>query len=343
MFHYVDRLLYTFIFLAVIINGIYILIEENWDFMKYSFFWLYNGMAVWCFDQLRWKTGFERYLKAGVKINILIQTGIWISGNGALFYEPWGGTRYMGTFHDPNQLAFFIFTMILLLYLTTNHLVKEAGIYYLFAVILIWASKSTGVFLGVFLFVVSAGIQRGFKYHFYPRLPILIKGMLWLGLFTLFLFLWQMFVHVNKFSLGSEGFTLIQRIQEKLWKIKQDGLIGLCYDRGWEKLFLYPKYLIYGAGEGGFSRFSLAGQINEIHSCLFSILFCYGIVPSCLALLWLRQQLKQMPIWMWPAILGLLVESFFLINYRQPLFWLVLVYGRISCTKIKKRINNSGS
>ena len=119
---------------------------------------------------------------------------------------------------------------------------------------------------------------------------------------------------------------MISRIQEKLWKISHGGLTSLILDRGIEKLLLYPQYILWGAGEGGFDRFTLASQINEIHCCLLSILFCYGIVPTCILLKWLWKNLKCNSKAVWCAIAGLLIESFFLINYRQPLFWMILIY-----------------
>lgn len=30
------------------------------------------------------------------------------------------------------------------------------------------------------------------------------------------------------------------------------------------------------------------------------------------------------------AVIGLLVESFFLVNYRQPMFWMILLYGSVA-------------
>ena len=52
-----------------------------------------------------------------VKVNIGVQLLIYLTGRGRIFREYWGAVRYQGTFNDPNQLAFFLFMMILLLYL----------------------------------------------------------------------------------------------------------------------------------------------------------------------------------------------------------------------------------
>ena len=112
-------------------------------------------------------------------------------------------------------------------------------------------------------------------------------------------------------------------------KVAHGGLLGLFLDRGMEKLVLYPQYLLYGAGEGGFDRFTLASQVNEIHCCLFSVMFCYGLIPTLCLLVWLGRKLRYADAAMACAVMGLLAESFFLVNYRQPMFWMILLYGSV--------------
>ena len=72
-----------------------------------------------------------------------------------------------------------------------------------------------------------------------------------------------------------------------------------------------PQYLLYGAGEGGFDRFTLASQVNEIHCCLFSVMFCYGLIPTSCLLVWLGRKLRRIDAAMTSAVIGLLAESFF--------------------------------
>ena len=131
------------------------------------------------------------------------------------------------------------------------------------------------------------------------------------------------------FDVKTVDYNMLTRIQEKIWKVAHGGLLGLFLDRGMEKLVLYPQYLLYGAGEGGFDRFTLTSQINEIHCCLFSVLFCYGIIPTVFLLIWLVRNLRYMNAAMMCAVAGILAESFFLVNYRQPMFWMILVYGSV--------------
>ncbi len=324
-----DKLLYIFLLCVVIINSVYMCQERNIGFVKYSIYWLYNGMAIWCFRYIGREQNFKKYSVVAVRTNILIQTGIWISGRGRFFYEYWGGTRYMGTFNDPNQLAFFLFMMILLLYLLREKRQIWDGIFYGMAIVIIIASKSTGIFLGVVAFGGCLVVKWMYRIYKADKLPRQVWRMgVAILLISITAGLWVLWPDAD-FSIQEGNFTLIERTQEKIWKLNQDGAGGIFMDRGLDKLILYPQYVIFGAGEGGFARFPASVQINEIHCCLFSILFCYGIVPTGILLVWLGRQLKLLEEWMWPAALALLAESFLLINYRQPLFWLILVYGAV--------------
>ncbi|MFR3284485.1 MAG: hypothetical protein ACLTR6_09205 [Clostridium fessum] len=67
----------------------------------------------------------------------------------------------MGTFNDPNQFAFFIFTMILVLFMEYR---RKADVYsrkhglrvwgmFLLGVFLIGKAKSTGMFMGLLAFL----------------------------------------------------------------------------------------------------------------------------------------------------------------------------------------------
>ncbi len=321
---------YLFLICVVAVNGVYAWREKNTEFVRYTAYWLYNGMAIWCFRRLGQKEGFVRWVAAGAQVNILVQTGVWLSGHGRLFYEYWGGTRYMGTFNDPNQLAFFVFLMAVLLYLSRGEKKKLAdGIFYILAIGIIGASKSTGVFLGVLAAAAALAARGTFRLYRSGRIA---RRVWWIGGAACILVLAAAIICLwppADFSIQEGNFTLVERIQEKIWKIAHGGLGGLLEDRGMEKLWLYPACLLTGAGEGGFARFPLAAQVNEIHSCLFSILFCYGIIPTGILIFWLFREFRFVRGWMWPVILGLLAESFLLVNYRQPMFWLVLVWGSL--------------
>lgn len=332
-----DWLLFLFISCVIVINGIYTSLLGSGDFIRASLFWIYNGLAVWCFVRLGEGKNFEKWLCTGIKINLTLQILILLSGRGRLFYEPWGGTRYMGTFNDPNQMAFFIFCMVLLLYLYGK---RGKGVFYILSSILIWKTKSTGAFLGVLVFAVALSIRKLSRIVTPCKSRRIFIVLITIGALCIagVLFL---AVTPGEAAVGRDSFTVFQRIQEKMGKMKGEGLEGLIFDRGWEKMLLYPGFLLFGAGEGGYERFLLAQQVNEIHSSLFSVLFCYGAAPTILLLVWIDKQLKSLNGWMWPAVLALLTESFFLVNYRQPIFWMILLTGRIYMVNAKNKYKHA--
>lgn len=328
-----DFTLYCFLLCVVTINCIYSILYHDSTFLLFTSFWIFNGCAIWCFRTLASKYGkaFFLCIIIAAKGNILIQFVIFAMGKGRLFYEYWGATRYMGTFNDPNQLAFFLFMMILLCYLYhCQYSDQTFPVFYLLGIIPMLASKSTGSLLGMFVFTIAMILWKTFSFWRQKHLP---QSFLAAGL-SLVIISFIIFLHLiwptSDFDLHTADYTMLTRIQDKLWKISHGGLLSLVLDRGIDKFMLYPKYLFLGAGEGGFARFLLTDQYHEIHSSLLSLLFCYGIVPSLILLTWLFGNLKNCTPKMWCAVLALLVESFFLINYRQPMFWLILLYGSLA-------------
>ena len=293
-----DILLYLFLGFVIVINSIYGILNQNREFFKYSLFWLYNVCAIWTFRELCNLFGakFLRQLNYIVKLNIITQLLVYLSGHGRLFHEYWGALRYMGTFNDPNQLAFFLFLMILLAYLySCTAKDKTFPVFYLLTVPVLLATKSTGILLGFLSFTSLAILYVLYRtvthYHISKKLwgTAMILAAIFLGIFLIKI--WP----ADNFDVKNLDYTMTSRIQEKLWKISHGGLTGLILDRGMEKLVLYPQYLLFGAGEGVFARFTLASQVNEIHCCLFSVLFCYGILPACLLLKWIWNNIKGCP------------------------------------------------
>lgn len=335
-----DGLFYAFLIFVVVINAYYGTRLGNRGFLKYTIFWIYNGCGIWTFGKLLLNRNRDdnihllKWINHIAKFNIVLQMIVYLSGHGRIFYEYWGAERYQGTFNDPNQLSFFLFMMVLLLYLYRCEFGDRSfPFFYLLALPVIVASKSTGTLLGLMVFtfaVVFYALYGAVRRKNVSR-KVWITGVV-SGFFLFCLLLWWIWPTAD-FDVKTMDYNMLTRIQEKIWKVSHGGLLGLILDRGMEKLVLYPHYMLYGAGEGDFERFTLASQINEIHCCLFSVLFCYGIVPTVCLLGWLVRKLRFMNAAMMCAVAGLLAESFFLVNYRQPMFWMILLYGSVSyCT-----------
>lgn len=343
-FYKIDIPWYVFIIAVCIINGFYYCYNQNGQFLLFTLYWMYVTMAIWIFRTLA-SEQFLFGLGIVCQINLLVQTIIYFLGKGRYFHENWGGSRFMGTFNDPNQFAFFIFTMLLILVLIylRNQQKKYIWLFWADAVFLIGVSKSTGVFTGLLTLIVLLAGCLIWKNYKKSKCKTLWNISLLLGAVFIMMALYYIWPKAD-FDISLTDYTLLDRIRQKIWKFSHGNLADLLYDRSAERLVLHPKYLLYGAGEGMFERF-LPGdyvnqitpgvfdvvRVNEIHSSLFSVWFSYGIIPLLGLLYWGGKNIRFCDKWQLIVVMALIVESFSLMNCRQPFFWFIIIFA--SCYK----------
>lgn len=352
---------YLFLGFVVLINGCWYVHYGNREFLCYTMYWVYSAAAIWTFRVL-YSHEFMRGVTLACGVNILVQAAVLFWGHGRYFHETWGGSRFMGTFNDPNQFAFFIFTMFLVLFMAyrqrnengageTRQQILMRVLFYLvsgLSLFLIVRSKSTGMFLGLLVFFFVLLWQ-----WFWDRMRSSGRRLAWqlggIGLaVAVCILLWQLWPSAD-FDISQTDYSLISRIQQKIWKFSNGNLADLLYDRSAERLVLEPQYLLFGAGEGYFERFIPWGfearlspgvfhvfHVNEIHSSFFDVWFSYGLIPMLLLTYWIMKHAVRCSRRQKAAVLALLVESFTLMNLRQPLFWFILVWSGMRITEKQK-------
>jgi hypothetical protein len=317
-----NMLLYMFLVLAIMINGFYHKIVADQRFLFSSLYLLYIGITVYSYD-----TGINRGLIDKVRFvlyaNIGIQFLIYCCGVGRVFYEFWenGATRYMGTFTDPNQLGFYMFIILVYSYLTKN---RKIDIYLfpissILGIFLVIQSKSLSAILGLFVLYVLVCLK------FIIEKLKLNKLIVCAGLIFVTCSVGYYFWPPADFRLETVEYTTVNRIRYKLYKvIYANGIKDILSERAAEKLVNYPEYLIYGAGEGYYERY-YPEPVNEIHSSFINLFFAYGVIPFSLLIAWFRKRLKKMNSVSWICFISIIVESTFLVNYRQALFWIAWI------------------
>ena len=345
---------YLFLGFVVLINGCYYVHYGNREFLLYTMYWVYSAAAIWTFRVL-YSHVFMRGVVLACSVNILVQAAVLFSGQGRYFHESWGGSRFMGTFNDPNQFAFFLFTMFLVLFMAycqrnrngsgdTRQQILLQGLFFLVSALvlfLIGCSKSTGVFLGLLVFFFVLLWQ-----WLWDRMRHSGRRLAWqLGVIGLTvaggILLWQLWPSAD-FDISKTDYSLISRVQQKIWKLSNGNLADLLYDRSAERLVLESHYLLFGAGEGYFERFIPWGfearlspgvfhvfHVNEIHSSFFDVWFSYGLIPMVLLTYWIMKHAVRCSWRQRAAVIALLAESFTLMNLRQPFFWFILVLAGI--------------
>jgi len=310
-----DSYLMLYIILIFLINSIYSIIFLSLSFITSALYYLFNFLIVLSFRENSKDIYFLTRLQKALKLSLIMQALIYISGNGRVY----SGVRYMGTFNDPNQFGFYVFSAALIIYAIS--VIQNQKTPYIWIVLMLWLvlqSASTGVAVGAITFVVSyIFIKLVDKNRKYMVLPIVVIIML----ITLLIIKHSATVKLPSFISNS---FMLARIEEKISKVFNGGSVlnNVSSDRGWFLLKNYWYMITYGAGEANNGRF--VEWYGEIHSSIFGPLFYYGIIPFCIWVKWCVVQFKNMDKMLVCVYFSLLCESVTLTNVRQPFFWILL-------------------
>ena len=312
-----DNPLFLFVAFVFIVNTVYATYYGESAFVVSSLYYLYNLFIVIFFRIYAEYRRFFSSVASVCRFNIFLQLLIYVAGAGRYYTA----NRYMGTFNDPNQMAFFIYISLMTAYLIAKLNHKELHVlYHAVAIGLIFWTSSTGMLLALTVFY---GVWLLTKIFTLLRRVHNVRFILfWTAALMALLLLspkWDNF----KESLSES--PIIERVEQKLGRMEASDGPTNVQDRGIEKVILYPEKTLFGSGEGMHDRFDRAVSDNEIHSTLFSILFYYGTVPTLLFLYWVGLNVRRLTIANLAVVLSLAVESITLLNQRQPLFWMLFV------------------
>jgi len=317
-----NKLFYIFLVFAIMINAFYHKVVPDPRFLFSSLYLIYMGVVVYSYDSGINKGLIDkiRYILYG---NLMIQFLIYSSGLGRLYYELWeeGATRYMGTFTDPNQFGFYIFIVLLFAYLTKHEKVDT----YLFpitsamGIFLIIQSKSLAALLGLAVLYTLALLRFiGEKFRVNKVILCMMLILTTTGVV-------YYFIPTSDFRIEDVEYTTVNRIRYKIYNIiYADGIKDILRERAAEKIINYPEYFIYGAGEGNYERY-YPEPVNEIHSSFINLFFSYGLIPFAILMGWFKKRLKGLNAVSLVCFITILIESMFLVNYRQALFWVLWI------------------
>lgn len=312
-----DKPLFLFVAFVFIVNTVYATYYGESAFIVSSLYYLYNLLIVIFFRIYAEDRRFLSAVASVCRFNILLQLLIYVAGAGRYYTA----NRYMGTFNDPNQMAFFIYISLMTAYLIAKMNHKELHVlYHAVAISLIFWTSSTGMLLALTVFYGVWLLTKVFT--LLRRMHNVRFILFWTAALMALLLLSPQW---DNFKEALSESPIIERVEQKLGRMEASAGPTNIQDRGIEKVILYPEKTLFGSGEGMHDRFDQAVSDNEIHSTFFSILFYYGTVPTLLFLYWVVLNVRRLTISKLAVVLSLAVESITLLNQRQPLFWMLFV------------------
>ena len=256
------------------------------------------------------------------------------------------GTRMMLTFNNPNQMANWAIWVavsisacgwaiyrswmpgLLALFLTSVIVIisiSRSGFIGIAALTLVY------IFLGLSYLIATAARHWNISKARLTRVAVpvlLIAGIVLIGLGT------------NYYM--SDGAPNITFIDNMIYRIVNTDFSHQISLRAIDRLWQYPQYLLFGAGEGALLRFGDEAMIArysviyEIHSSWFGLLFNYGLIGFIFFTKYLCYLIKRIDFyWFKLLIFAAFFYSFFNYNIRNWYFWvcLAVVYSCSLCLK----------
>lgn len=324
--------LIAFVAAASVINGVYFLLLRDKVLVYSIAYYVYCLLVVILVRDLMRCKPFLRGLMWVSALNLIVQLFVLLMGMGQYM---WRGFRFMGTFNDPNQYAFSMFSSFILVFILASYF-KELEksrkkmlvlLIFFLAAYFIVQGGSTGMLLGLGAFVLLF-LLTVFYSERTPAFQLLkMAALIVFALILVFVFVQGLDSVTVDASADSSSF-LVSRLFEKADLVESGGIMRLFQDRALDKLVNYPIYLLFGSGEGAHGgRFG--SQMNEVHSTFPGILFYYGIITFLILLYWIRGNLRNASRILIPVYLALLVESLTLAHQRQPAFWIIIMLGSL--------------
>ena len=336
-----DKLFLCFIVFVTIINFCYYIYYREKAFLLSISYYYYIYIFL-----------IEFRIFAGRKECITRLFYVLILSIGVLFFQNvlefgnYEGKRYIGSFNDPNQCAFYVFSLFLLLYAMRLFLKRKIPVLiHVMVIFLIVETSSTGMAVSLILLYFTDFSIRVLKKWKGALVPLCIPF-----LFVLLAAGMMFYSQLDDFSFFSNDividdspFYIVNRLMGKMGLLQgnqRGNYSSIQEDRNWKLFYMYPQYIFYGAGQGYYSRFLKLTIVHEIHSTFLGLLFSYGIIPFTILCAWIYKMCKSSHFTLaFPIIAALFFESLFLVNYRQPTFWALIIFPAI-LTQISKDQSN---
>lgn len=342
-----NRHFVIFVALALMINVIYSISLMDFEFILSTLYFIFILMAIILFSFFFNDRSFLSKVSKIFKFSLILQLAIFLLGIGKA-YDP---TRYMGTFNDPNQFGYYVLISFFFIYVIKILLNRKERItpYFIIALVLIGLSASTGMLLGLGVFLI---LSLAYKLKNIAKVPYqsVRKAMYMVAslvaVVVFFVLPLSGLLSGNNNDSVKDSITnqaIIERVTQKVSQNggSADSGLSVWEDRGYDKILHYPLQTLYGAGQGAYERFKLAATDLEIHATFPSILFCYGLIPFLILLRWIYLKLQHVRAELLIVYISLLMESFTLLNQRQTLFWIIIALGGLYIAKTANKQKDS--
>lgn len=274
-------------------------------------------------------------------IQLLSLTLLCLFGIGKYF----GSSRFMGFFNDPNQMGNWVLWSAIIISAMGRVIYKS------------WLPGllATAIASVAIVFTASRSATVGllilFGLYFLMgtlHLLLFIVGLLKVKriiLSTLLVFVLFFSLIILSGSTFSQEESVITRVTSQamylMVRFEERDLDDTWEGRGYDRLWKFPQYLLFGAGEGATERFAEKTRfLGEIHSGWVGVLFNYGLIGSLLFFGFLYVVIHDMKVvWFKLMLLPPIAYGFATYNIRNWYFWIGLAVLYICSVSLQHDID----
>lgn len=256
-----------------------------------------------------------------------------------------GSSRFIGFFNDPNQMGNWVLWAAIIIS-ATGRVIYKSWLPGLLATaiasvaIVFTASRSAiigllvlfGIYflLGiVYLLLFIVGLRK-------VRRIIVSALLVFVLFFSLIILSGSTFSQEESIitRVSSQAMYLMVRFEERGFDDTPEG-------RGYDRLWKFPQYLLFGAGEGAAERFAEKTRfLGEIHSSWAGVLFNYGLIGSLFFFGFLYVVIHDMKVvWFKLMLLPPIAYGFATYNIRNWYFWIGLAVLYICSVSLQHDID----
>lgn len=295
---------------GIVVNIFFGIITSSFSFVMSSVFLLFNVILFVFFSQVLHRIKLSYFINS-LTIALLTLLLIYLSGLGRYGFAP----RYNGFFNDPNQMGFWVLCLFssLMLLLPRSKVGMLTDLAAFSSVLLILSTQSRSAMLGLLFALVG---------YFFRRL----------SQFSLVKRVFLTFISIAYFIyLVDDMPTIFMRVMEEgtFQRLLEINLHNQIDARGFDRIFEYSSYLLFGAGQGMDERF---GAHGEIHSTWLGVLFYYGAIGLALLVFALFSIWRRLDTYSKIIFVAPIVYSFTTYGARTPVFWLFLAVALFAAT-----------
>jgi len=315
------RFLLYFVIFVCLINGVWTI--SGYNYIRYSLYYIFNFLAVLLCVLVYQSIGIVEFKKA-------ILNGAFLSSlvNIIGLIRTSGRVRGLGFFNNPNQLGYYGVVLIALVFLCKGkkYGVREIVIISSGGWSVISSLSKAAFFSAIIMFILIAFVyERDASIKAVCRkiaLIIIIGSLIYIFIFT-------------DFS-SIPMLATISRMRMRIFNLAGERDSNLGSGRGYNRIAELGIHILWGMGEGNFSRFKVMNGA-EVHSTYASIIVSYGLLGFVLYVVFLckvmirpGQTIRNLAI-----MSGVLLYSVSHNGVRNTLVWILLAAMFLSNMSIK--------